>query len=319
MTFPRVSVGIALAGLLVVCPGRNAAGQSPEDLTAGCTDAGGLAAPCAAASVAARALQGDLALAAGFGSEVSGTATTLATRVQGGPRISFAARFGGVDVVMPDLGDPTGQGETSFLAPAAHAEIALGLFDGVRIFPTVGGFLSLDAFGKAAFLLLPESEGFSGGSTAYTAGLRVGIFREGFTIPGVSVSASRRFVGSVDFGGSGDPSSVTVDPSVTSIRATVGKDLFAVEWLAGFGWDDFGGDVTVRAADGLGSSATYDGSSEDTRKIYFASASMTFSIVLNVAVEGGWAEGYAPVPTYAGVYDPTAGSAFGSLALRLIL
>jgi hypothetical protein len=133
------------------------------------------------------------------------------------------------------------------------------------------------------------------------------------------VSASRRFVGSVDFGGSGDPSSVTVDPSVTSFRATVGKDLFAVEWLAGFGWDDFGGDVTVRAADGLGSSATYAGSSDGTRKIYFASASMTFSIVLNVAVEGGWAEGYAPVATYAGVHDPTAGSAFGSLALRLIL
>ena len=139
------------------------------------------------------------------------------------------------------------------------AEIALGLFDGVRLFPTVGGFLSLDAFGRTAFLLLPESEGFSGGTRAYTAGVRVGIFREGFTIPGVSVSASRRFVGSVDLGGTADPSSVTVDPSVTSFRATVGKDLFAVEWLAGFGWDDFSGDATVRAADGFGSSVSHTG------------------------------------------------------------
>ena len=189
MTPLRASVGIALAGLLVACSARAVQAQSPDALASGCLDAGGLAAPCAAASVAARALQGDLTLASGFGSEVSGTATTLATRVQGGPRISLAARFGAVDVGVPDLSDPFGQAESSFLAPAAHAEIALGLFDGVRLFPTVGGFLSLDAFGKAAFLLLPESEGFSGGTTAYTAGVRIGIFREGFTIPGVSVSA----------------------------------------------------------------------------------------------------------------------------------
>jgi hypothetical protein len=222
-------------------------------------------------------------------------------------------------MTLPDLTDPAALGETGFVATSAHAEIALGLFDGVRLLPTVGGFLSVDAFGRAAFLFLPESQGFGGGSSSYAAGVRVGIFREGFTIPGVSVSASRRFVGSVDLGSSADPASVSVDPSVTSFRATVGKDLFAVEWLAGIGWDDFGGDVTLRAADGLGSSATSSGSIDDVRRVYFASAAMTFSLVLNVALEGGWAQGYDPAAAYAGSYDPTSGNAFGSLALRLIL
>ena len=106
---------------------------------------------------------------------------------------------------------------------------------------------AVDAFGRAAFLLLPESEGFSGSTTAYSAGVRVGIFREGFTIPGVSISLSRRFLGDVDLGTSGDPSSVTVDPSVTSFRATAGKDLFAVEWLAGFGVSDPTGQLWVLA------------------------------------------------------------------------
>lgn len=302
---------------LTTAPGVGA--QDPGSLAGACVAAGGRTAPCFASAVAGESLQGHLALLAGFGSEVSGTATTLATRVQGGPRITLAARFGGVDMSLPELGDAAGRQETGFVATAIHADIALGLFDGFRLMSTVGGFLSVDAFGRAAFLLLPTSKGFDGGSTAYTAGVRVGIFREGFTIPGVSASVSKRFVGGVDLGGSAGPSSVSVDPSVTSYRATVGKDLFAVEWLAGFGYDDFGGDVQLRAADGLGGTVSVTGDLSSSRRLYFASASMTLSIVLNVAVEAGWAEGYDPTAGYAGAYDPAGGAPFGSLSLRFIL
>ena len=298
---------------------RGLEAQSPESLGSACVAAGGQAAPCFASAAAGEALQGHVALLSGFGSEVSGTATTLATRVQGGPRIALTARFGAVDMSVPDLRDPAGLGEAGFVATAAHADIALGLFDGFRLMSTVGGFLSVDVFGRASFLFLPTSEGFDDGSTAYTAGVRVGIFREGFTIPGVSASVSRRFVGGIDFGGTADPSSVSIDPTVTSFRATVGKDLFAVEWLAGFGWDDFGGDVRVSATHGLGGAVSVTGDLSSSRRLYFASAAMTLSIVLNVAVEAGWADGYDPTASYGGSWDASDGAPFGSLSLRFIL
>ncbi len=313
----RRSLVWAAAALLGLA--GSAGAQTADALAAACTVQGGLPAPCAASAVAARALHGHLALLAGFGSEVSGTATTLGTRVQGGPRLSFAARLGAVDVDLPDLSDPAGSRETGSVVPAFHAEASVGLFDGVRLMPTVGGFLSLDVFGRAAFILLPESEGFDGGTTAYTLGLRAGVFREGFTVPGVSASVSRRFVGNVGWGREDDPSVVVVDPGVTSIRATVGKDLFAVEWMAGFGWDDIDGDATVRAADGVGGSASVTSSVDASRTLWFVGASMTFGIVLNVAVEAGWADGHDPVAAYAGDFDPGAGTAFASFAARFVL
>ena len=135
----------------------------------------------------------------------------------------------------------------------------------------------------------------------------------------MSVSVARRFVGTVELTEGVDPVSVRVDPTVTAYRATVGKDLFAVEWLAGVGWEDYGGDVSVRVPDGLGGSVTASGELPSSRRLYFASASMTFSIVLNVSVEAGWADGFSPVAVYDGAYDPTSGTPFGSLSLRLIL
>ncbi len=312
---------LLLAGVLIALGARpdTAAAQTPDALAQACVSRGGLMTACAAGAVAGQALQGHLGLLGGFGSEVSGTATTLATRVGGGPRLSFTGRAGVVDMGRPDLGDPAGAGEDGSLVWAMHADVAIGLFDGIQLFPTVGGFLSMDAVGRIAFLRLPTSEGFDGGTTAYTAGLRIGIFREGFTMPGVSVSVARRFVGTVELTEGADPVSVRVDPTVTAYRATVGKDLFAVEWLAGIGWEDYGGDASVRAPDGLGGSVTASGELPSSRRLYFASASMTFSIVLNVSVEAGWADGFSPVAVYDGAYDPTSGTPFGSLSLRLIL
>ncbi len=297
---------VMLAGVLIALGARPdaVAAQTPDALAQACVSRGGLMPACAAGTVAGQALQGHLGLLGGFGSEVSGTATTLATRVGGGPRLSLTGRAGVVDMGRPDLGDPAGAGEDGSLVWAMHADLAIGL---------------LDAVGRIAFLRLPTSEGFDGGTTAYTAGLRIGIFREGFTIPGVSVSVARRFVGTVELTEGVDPVSVRVDPTVTAYRATVGKDLFAVEWLAGVGWEDYGGDVSVRVPDGLGGSVVASGELPSSRRLYFASASMTFSIVLNVSVEAGWADGFSPVAAYDGAYDPTSGTPFGSLSLRLIL
>jgi hypothetical protein len=262
---------------------------------------------------------GQIGLLAGFGSEVPGTASNLGTRVGGGPRWSFSARVGAARTRLPLISDPTGAAEQSFVTTAVHTGVTLGLFDGFRLMPTVGGFLSTDVFGQASFLMLPEGEGFSGGTKSFALGVRVGILREGFTLPGISVSAAKRFPGSVTFGDTagGDIANMVLEPSVTSLRATVGKDLFAVEVLAGVGWEEYTGDVALRASDGLVGFVDLTGDMSGSRRLYFGSAAMTFSIVLSLSVEGGWAEGFDPVAGYSGGHDPAAGAPFGSFAVRL--
>lgn len=301
--------------------GHEGVAQTPDDLAMACVTAGGDPALCAAASVAARSVFGSVGLLSGFGSEVPGTASNLGTRIGGGPRIAFSARAGAVDMGLPDLTDPTGLGETSFIVPAVDAGITFGLFDGLRLLPTVGGFLSVDLFARASLLFLPQSEGFEGSVRAYSVGARLGVFREGFTIPGVSLSVARRFSGGFDFGdtGAGDPTDLTLNPAVTSLRATIGKDVLAVEVIAGVGWDRYTGDAGVRVADGAGGLSTASGKMTGSRFLYFGGAAMTFNIVLSVSVEGGWADGFDPVAAYTGAHDPTKGAPFGSFSLRLTL
>lgn len=279
---------------------------------------------CVAAPVAARSLMGAVGLLSGLGSEVPGTASNLGTRIGGGPRLAFSARFGAMDVGLPDPSDMTGLGETNFVVSTIHTSVTVGLFDGLRLAPTVGGFLSLDLFGQVSFLFLPRSEGFDGNIRSYSVGARIGILREGFTVPGVSVSVARRDAGSFIFGdtGAGDAMELALNPAVTSLRATISKDFFAVELMAGLGWDDYTADARLRVAsdvNGLGGFANVRGELSESRFLYFGSAAMTFSIVLSVSVEGGWAKGFNPVSAYTGEHDPTKGTAFGSFSFRLTI
>ncbi|MDA1104716.1 MAG: hypothetical protein O2956_14105 [Gemmatimonadetes bacterium] len=310
--------GLLLGVLTFVLLCGRASAQTPDELAAICSGIGGLPGACAATSVASQAVLGGVGLLAGFGSEVSGTASNLGTRVGGGPRLSFSIRAGAVHMGMPDIeADPSGLTTRTFMAPAVHMGVGVGLFDGFRLMPTVGGFLSTDAFVQTSFLSLPQGEGFVGGTRSYSVGVRVGVFREGFTIPGVSVSVARRFSGEVEYGSDG--ASMVLDPVVTSLRATIGKDLYAVEFLAGVGWDEYTGDTDLRVPTALGAYVTPSGTMSGSRRLYFGSAAMTLSIVLTVSVEGGWGQGFDPSSAYSGAFDPTKGAPFGSFSLRLTL
>lgn len=318
MSWRVLAAGALLGAVAMVRAGQPVRAQTPAELSAACTLSGGNASSCAAAALASRAVMGHVGLLSGLGSEVSGSATTLGTRIGGGPRLAFSGRFAAARMGAPSTSTPGGPDDASFTGTAWHAGVALGVFEGVRLMPTVGGVLSVDLFAHLALLGLPEA-GFSSGVTAFTGGVRVGVFREGFTIPGVSISASKRFVGDVVYGAPSAPLSTTVDPSVTSLRATVGKDLHAVELMAGVGWDEYTGDTTLRVASGFGGTTTTTGDMSGSRRLYFASASRTFSILLTLAVEAGWAAGFDPLAAYTGAYDPGARTFFGGLAARLTL
>lgn len=293
--------------------------QSPAELAASCVGAGGDLGLCLAASTTGYALMGHTGLLASGGSPIPGTASNLGTRVAGRPRLAFFGQVAASGWATPDPVDVAG--ELGSTVPSFKVGAAAGLFDGFRLMPTVGGFLAVDVFADMAFLSPDESEGFSGGVTSYAIGVRTGLLREGFTLPGASISLARRFSGSVGVGSltEGDAIEATADPAVTSIRATVSKDLFAVELLAGFGWDDLSADATVSVPQDGGGAVTASGGMDGSRTLFFGSASMNFSLVLTLTLEGGWAGGLDRVPRYDGSYDPSSGSGFGSFTARLVL
>jgi len=312
-----------LFAVVVLCStvGSAAAAQTPERLRDRCLTAGGAADVCAATGVAARALAGDVGIAAGLGSEISGTASNLGERLGEAPRWSIGARGGVVRGSVPDLRSPSAAGEASYDAWTVQAEVGAGLFDGFRLRPGAGGFLALDVFGRAGFVLLAADEGFEGSVTAMTVGARIGILRESFSLPGVSLSASRRWIGDVILSDTvTGPVRLAVDPAVTSIRATVGKDLFAWELMAGFGWDDYGATAGFLVPNGSGGFQEGSGRIDEARTLWFVGASRTFGIVFSLALEGGLASGFAPVSGFDDpAYDPTRSTFFASAGLRLIV
>lgn len=304
------------AAVLLPAPAR---GQTVADLAATCAPF----APgrCVEAAVAARTLQLHVGLLAGLGSEVPGSAATLGRRLGTTPRIALSARSAFAHVAVPDLtdGGPPPSRETTAVVPAVHGSLAVGVFDGVRITPTVGGLLSLDLLGSTSAVFLPKGDGFGGMVAALSVGARVGILREGFTVPGVSVSLSRRLAATATLGdlAAGDATAVEIAPRVWSVRATAGKDLLSVGVTAGVGWDRYGGDARVRVAAGL--PAGVRAPLRSSRTLVFAGASLNF-LVLQLSAEAGWARGAGAVQGYEGApFDPAAGTGWGGLAFRLTL
>lgn len=273
---------------------------------------------CAEASVAARALRSQVGILAGLGSEIAGSASTLGRKFGTSLRIALSLRTGFARMALPDHTAPSYPAQkATFSVPTIHVGLAVGVFDGFSLQPTVGGFLSLDVMVQTSLVLLPRDSGFEDKVAAFSYGLRVGIIKESFTLPGIAVSASRRSVGDIALGSvvQGDAFQVRLDPTVTSLRATVGKDVLSVGVLAGVGWDSHGGGVTVGTGD---ATATLDDFGED-RMLYFGGASLNF-LILQISAEGGWAAGFAPVTGYGPApYDPGSGTYFGSVAFRLTL
>jgi hypothetical protein len=320
----RMLVPLVVAGVLLGLPEAGHGQEDMDGLAARCALTGASQTRCTELALTARALQGHVGLLAGLGSEVSGSAGTLGRRLGATPRVSVGARAGFASVRLPDLAD---QGiepsrEASFIVPTLHAGVAVGLFDGIQLNPTVGGFLSLDLLAQTSVLFLPTGEGFDGSTTGYSFGARMGIFRESFTLPGIAVSLSRRNVGTVLYGdaqGAGG-GSVEVDPNVVSVRMTVGKDILSVGVLVGIGWDRYSGAATIRAAaDGGAVASESDSSFNHSQRLIFGGASLNF-LILQLSAEVGWAGGFDDVTEYFGdQFDPTAGTAYGSLAFRITI
>ncbi|NNF28680.1 MAG: hypothetical protein HKN73_15760, partial [Gemmatimonadetes bacterium] len=253
---------------------------------------------CQELALAAAAVQRSAGLASGLGSPVPGSASTLGLRLGSVPRVTAAVAPFLVRVGLPDL--PAGDGTAvppgrTVSVVGVRTSAAVGVVDGWQLAPTVGGVLSLDVLADWTWTRYPGGEGFDGGGSGLGVGARLGVFRESFTLPGVSVSVMQRWPAGVRLGsvapGAGE---VEVDGSVTSVRATVGKNLFALGLLAGYGWERYNGDVSLSAAvpGGMGVvTGAAAGSSRQDRQVYFVSGWFNF-LITQIAVEAGLAEGF---------------------------
>lgn len=325
--FVSVVAAAVTAGMALLAPPPLAAQEDPEALALECS--GGVELTelhrwCLETALAAQAVRGEIAVMAAGGSDVPGTASTVGRRLGTTPRISLGFRITGTDAHVPDARRfASGSApDASFVAPSLRAQVAMGVFEGFSPAPTVGGLLALDLVAGGSVVFLPGDRGFDGNLGGYLLGARIGVLRESFTLPGVSVGVARRGLGSVRLGTEGDDGEVDADLAVTSVRATVGKDLLAVGLLAGAGWDRISGDVRIRARAEEAGLAAVEGiaTSDDldtSRLSYFGGATLTF-LILQVSAEVGWTEGFEAVPERAaGGYDPTDGSLFGSVSLRV--
>ena len=271
---------------------------------------------CVEGVFAVESLVGGLGTAISLGSEFPGSASTLGRRYGATPRVATSIRLGIADVGYPAIGG-AGQAESSWI-PSLEGAVAVGVFDGFRPRPTVGGVLSIDLMALAGVAFLPGGGGFDGPLGEFGYGVRLGLVRESFSLPGLTVSVVRRHSGGTEWRGVGGglPDAVRLDGVTnTSVRASIGREFRALGIQAGMGWDGASSDGVFTP---VGASAVAFDSYEASRRLFFGGVTATW-LVVQFHGELAYAGGFDAAPADAGTdYDPSAGSLMGSLAFRLL-
>lgn len=356
-------VALAAAALL---PGGLAA-QEPGLAGACAATADRLRDPCFLAAQAVEVAQPQVGILVTGGNPTIGTASTGGLRLGVLPRVSATVKANVVRAEIPDLreartaaNDGQSFGELSIFAPSLSGTVSVGVFPGMSLAPTIGGIGSVDLLGTASWLPLRAlgSDEIAEGSAdlSYGGGVRVGVLRESFTMPGASVSVMYHRLGTVAWGelcparvrtsetggpgwmlqqGQCGPADLGTmgefrfDLSSVSTRAAVSKHLLGLGLSAGVGYDRFASDIDigVRAprgdfADPTIPYAIITGTDlSEGRLSAFVDGSFSL-LVATVAVEGGWLQGGgddAPAPATESAFEPGSGSWFGSVGVRIAL
>lgn len=280
---------------------------------------------CLLAVQAADMLRPGVSMAYAGGSPVPGTYSTLGMRVPGVPRGSVSIRGNYVRGRAPDLLD-LGREEVRPSLASVSLDGVLGLVGGVSLLPGVGGIGSLDLLAGTGVIRLPTGAGFQSGTLlGWTVGLRLGLLRESFIVPGVSVTGSYRRLETVEYGDpelGSHPAYVRFEPSAWSVRGGVSKQVFGVGVGIGAGYDRYSGDTDLGVLGATGGGAGYHLTISDHdggRYATFANVSWT-TLVFHTSVEAGWQWGSNQVPGHfppAVGLDAEAGSLLLSVAFRI--
>jgi len=314
---------------------------------------------CLMAAQAVESAQPQLGILTAGGNPTLGTASAGGLRFGFMPRVSATARLNLVFIRLPDIlaeqvgGAGQRLNETLGIpAPALGATATVGVLPGFSPLPLVGGVGAVDLIGSATWLpfraLGLDGFGEESPDISWGAGVRLGLLRESFVMPGVSVSLMHRRLGHVRFGnvcpspiqsgpvtqgdgytresglcpGGGDPAEFDFDLRSWNTRAAVSKRLLGVGLTAGVGHDrhssgvGFGFETPEMPATDYVRFREIDLASGRTS--LFANASFTV-LVATLALEAGWMQGAEGVPEFPRTadFDPRGGTFFGSLGARL--
>ena len=310
---------------------------------------------CAIVAQAVDAAQPQLGILMAGGNPTLGTASTGGVRLGLIPRVSLTGRVNVVEARLPDIRDTdSGDGnEFRVPAPAVGANLSVGLTQGFSLAPMIGGFGAIDLLGSVSVLPLELlGDDFGDNAFSWGAGARVGLIRESFVMPGVSVSVMYRNLGDVSFGevckGTEGPSPTapedpdrrvcTGDPqgqfgeiefglSNLSTRAAISKRLLGLGLTAGVGYDKFDTDADFAFSGPdvvAGAREIYrfrDVAVDNDRWSAFLNGSFTV-LVASLVGEVGWMQGSDAAITgfpNENDFDPDEGTWFGSLGFRVSL
>jgi hypothetical protein len=285
---------------------------------------------CNLVSGAAALAQPRIGLVLTGGNPLPGAASTLGTRAGALPHASIGTRVTAAGLDLPAIHSIGSSGELDAWLPALNVDASIALFDGVALLPTVGGFASIDLVASGGVVPVADPDGFETGTvTSWAVGARIGILRESFTAPGVSLTGMYRRINGLSFGerslASADSYFEAEDFGVLSLRAVAGKRVAGVGLSGGLGYVRYGSEVALGVRNPAGGTpARFDLPATDltnSRAILFAGAHWTM-LIMSLVGEIGWQSGgddfAAPLP--AGRSLPSNGGAFfGTLAVRVAL
>lgn len=254
------------------------------------------------------------------GNPVPGTASTLGIRLGTFPRFSVAGRATFGWIALPEITRPGGE-DIDFIGRSANADVSIGLYSGMSPFATVGGVGAIDLLGSVGIAQLSDDGPANGDSPiTWAAGARIGITRESFTFPGISLSAMYRNLGELTYGDTRlaeHDAFVHLDElSVWSVRATVGKRITLFGLTGGIGWDRYSAEALIRLrGENGGAVELRDDDYANHRWNIFANGVWTL-LFISATLEAGWQSGGETPP--AATSDAVGGGAlFGSFAIRL--
>ncbi len=250
------------------------------------------------------------------GAPLPGSAGTLGRRVKA-PRVSIylapAMAFGGA---LDHSRGPAQAARQSAMGLGIRLGAAAGLLEGFQLPGSTTGFLSLDLLAAYGSLWLPAHlEGGGGRVDSFGGGVRLGILRESFTMPGIAVSAGRHWHSGFGAGllDGGDAGELRDGLRTTTLRATFGKNWFVLGIMAGAGWDLYGSSPVLR----LSALETTTGEVSSKREVYFLSLWYNL-LIFQLSGEAGFGTGTArPFPVSVPELDPREGSWYGSLGGRV--
>ncbi|MBI4408264.1 MAG: hypothetical protein HY561_01065, partial [Gemmatimonadetes bacterium] len=218
---------------------------------------------CAQVVNAVTNVQPSIGMAFNGGNPVLGTGSTIGKRILGLPRVSVTARANFAFADVPNLqqfanevtqNQQTLEAMETFGLPAValQGDVAIGVFNGIKLAPMIGGFGAVDLLGSVAFIpKVKEIEDKLGLDEAIInagGGVRIGIIKQGILVPGVSVSGVYRRMGEVQFGEvdapRSDPGEFASNLSTLSLRVVASKGILFLDFAAGAGYDKYSSDLS---------------------------------------------------------------------------